>query len=82
MQALPFIKLPFFSYPFPQGLSVAPAHGSLVGIYNGEEFVFEESSWYIVNLLKLLWHYGLNPLRMYMWVEDILDKFMRYVGTL
>ncbi|XP_054660705.1 prenylcysteine oxidase 1 isoform X2 [Grus americana] len=59
------------------GLSVAPAHGSLVGIYNGEEFVFEESSWYIVNLLKLLWRYGLNPLRMYMWVEDILDKFMR-----
>uniref|UniRef100_A0A663MA82 Prenylcysteine oxidase 1 n=1 Tax=Athene cunicularia TaxID=194338 RepID=A0A663MA82_ATHCN len=51
--------------------------GSLTGIYNGEEFVFEESSWYIVNLLKLLWHYGLNPLRMYMWVEDILDKFMR-----
>ncbi|NWX16110.1 PCYOX oxidase, partial [Aegotheles bennettii] len=59
------------------GLSVAPAHGSLMGIYNGEEFVFEESSWYILNLLKLLWHYGLNPLRMYMWVEDILDKFMR-----
>uniref|UniRef100_A0A8B9EL83 Prenylcysteine oxidase 1 n=1 Tax=Anser cygnoides TaxID=8845 RepID=A0A8B9EL83_ANSCY len=31
----------------------------------------------IVNVLKLLWRYGLNPLRMYMWVEDILDKFMR-----
>ncbi|KAM9368569.1 prenylcysteine oxidase 1 [Phaethornis superciliosus] len=59
------------------GLSVAPAQGSLMGIYNGEEFVFEESSWYLVNLLKLLWHYGLNPLRMYMWVEEILDKFMR-----
>ncbi|XP_054031288.1 prenylcysteine oxidase 1 [Dryobates pubescens] len=59
------------------GLSVASAQGSLLGIYNGEHFVFEESSWYIVNLLKLLWHYGLNPLRMYMWVEDILDKFMR-----
>ncbi|NWS64398.1 PCYOX oxidase, partial [Chunga burmeisteri] len=59
------------------GLSIAPAHGGLLGIYNGEEFVFEESSWYVVNLLKLLWHYGLNPLRMYMWVEDILDKFMR-----
>lgn len=44
--------------------------------------MFEESSWYIVNLLKLLWHYGLNPLRMYMWVEDVLDKFMRYVGPL
>ncbi|NXK00777.1 PCYOX oxidase, partial [Corythaixoides concolor] len=59
------------------GLSVAPVRGSLTGIYNGEEFVFEESSWYIINLLKLLWHYGLNPLRMYMWVEDIMDKFMR-----
>ncbi|NWS39527.1 PCYOX oxidase, partial [Probosciger aterrimus] len=59
------------------GLSLAPGHSSLAGIYNGEEFVFEESNWYIINLFKLLWHYGLNPLRMYMWVEDILDKFMR-----
>ncbi|XP_050181808.1 prenylcysteine oxidase 1 isoform X1 [Myiozetetes cayanensis] len=59
------------------GLSAVPAQGSLAGVYNGEEFVFEESSWYIINLLKLLWHYGLNPLRMSMWVEDILDKFMR-----
>ncbi|XP_067168552.1 prenylcysteine oxidase 1 isoform X1 [Apteryx mantelli] len=59
------------------GLPVAPGQGSLVGIYNGEEFVFEESSWYVINVLKLLWRYGLNPLRMYMWVEDILDKFMR-----
>ncbi|KFO77753.1 Prenylcysteine oxidase, partial [Cuculus canorus] len=56
---------------------VAPVHSTLMGVYNGEEFVFEESSWYLINLLKLLWHYGLNPLRMYMWVEDILDKFMR-----
>uniref|UniRef100_A0A8C3MJV4 Prenylcysteine oxidase 1 n=1 Tax=Geospiza parvula TaxID=87175 RepID=A0A8C3MJV4_GEOPR len=48
----------------------------------GEEFVFEESSWSFINLLKLLWHYGLNPLRMSMWVEDILDKFMRWVGVL
>ncbi|KFU88751.1 Prenylcysteine oxidase, partial [Chaetura pelagica] len=59
------------------GLSVVSAHGGLMGIYNGEEFVFEESSWYLINLLKLLWRYGLNPLRMHMWVEDILDKFMR-----
>ncbi|XP_038016283.1 prenylcysteine oxidase 1 isoform X2 [Motacilla alba alba] len=59
------------------GLSVASPQGSLAGVYNGEEFVFEESSWSFINLLKLLWHYGLNPLRMSMWVEDILDKFMR-----
>ncbi|NWX92987.1 PCYOX oxidase, partial [Nothoprocta ornata] len=59
------------------GLDAVPAHSGLLGVHNGEEFVFEESSWYIVNILKLLWHYGLNPLRMNMWVEDILDKFMR-----
>ncbi|KAM6106795.1 LOW QUALITY PROTEIN: prenylcysteine oxidase 1 [Pterocles gutturalis] len=71
-----YLSLNHLFHPVPRGLSVALAHGSLVGIYNGEEFVFEESSWYIVNLLKLLWRYGLNPLRMYMW-DDILDKFMR-----
>ncbi|NXC47246.1 PCYOX oxidase, partial [Penelope pileata] len=59
------------------GLSALPVPSHRKGVYNGEEFVFEESSWYIINVLKLLWHYGLNPLRMYMWVEDILDKFMR-----
>ncbi|NWH69321.1 PCYOX oxidase, partial [Piaya cayana] len=59
------------------GLSTAPVQSNLMGVYNGEEFVFEQSSWYLINLLKLLWHYGLNPLRMYTWVEDLLDKFMR-----
>ncbi|XP_038603323.1 prenylcysteine oxidase 1 [Tachyglossus aculeatus] len=59
------------------GLSVSPGAGGLVGIYNGETFVFEESSWYIVTVVKILWQYGLQFLRMHMWVEDILDKFMR-----
>lgn len=59
------------------GLPALPVPSNLMGIYNGEEFVFEESSWYIINVLKLLWHYGFSPLRMNMWVEDILDKFMR-----
>ncbi|XP_054853594.1 prenylcysteine oxidase 1 isoform X2 [Eublepharis macularius] len=59
------------------GLSVPKGQGGLMGIYNGDEFVFEESSWYIWNFIKLLWRYGLNSLRMYMWVEEILDKFMR-----
>uniref|UniRef100_A0A8C5TL11 Prenylcysteine oxidase 1 n=1 Tax=Malurus cyaneus samueli TaxID=2593467 RepID=A0A8C5TL11_9PASS len=63
------------------GLSVSSGQGSLAGVYNGEEFVFEESSWSFINLFKLLWHYGFNPLRMSMWVEDILDKFMRWVGV-
>ncbi|XP_043844287.1 prenylcysteine oxidase 1 [Dromiciops gliroides] len=49
----------------------------LMGIYNGENLVFEESSWFIINMIKLVWHYGFQFLRMHMWVEDILDKFMR-----
>lgn len=71
----PLIK--YLCSPFPPGLPALPVPSNLMGIYNGEEFVFEESSWYIINVLKLLWHYGFSPLRMNMWVEDILDKFMR-----
>ncbi|XP_053125094.1 prenylcysteine oxidase 1 [Hemicordylus capensis] len=59
------------------GLSALHGHGGLLAIYNGDEFVFEESSWFVWNFLKLLWYYGLNALRMHMWVEEILDKFMR-----
>ncbi|XP_026570904.1 prenylcysteine oxidase 1 [Pseudonaja textilis] len=59
------------------GLSVPQGQDGLMGIYNGEEFVFEESSWYVWTLLKLFWRYGLNPLRIYMWVEEVLEKFMR-----
>ncbi|XP_051010810.1 prenylcysteine oxidase 1 [Acomys russatus] len=59
------------------GLSSVPASGGLVGVYNGKALVFEESSWFIINMLKLVWRYGFQPLRMHMWVEDLLDKFMR-----
>ncbi|KAJ6651166.1 hypothetical protein lerEdw1_000746, partial [Lerista edwardsae] len=59
------------------GLPTLQRQFSPWGIYNGDEFVFEESGWYVWNVLRLLWHYGLNPLRMYMWVQEILDKFMR-----
>ncbi|XP_055979327.1 prenylcysteine oxidase 1 [Sorex fumeus] len=59
------------------GLPTLELSGGVTGVYNGEKMVFEESSWFIVNILKLIWHYGLQSLRMHMWVEDVLDKFMR-----
>ncbi|XP_012878036.1 PREDICTED: prenylcysteine oxidase 1 [Dipodomys ordii] len=59
------------------GLSTIPASGGLMGVYNGENLVFEESSWFIINMIKLVWRYGFQSLRMHMWVEDVLDKFMR-----
>ncbi|XP_075063523.1 prenylcysteine oxidase 1 [Mixophyes fleayi] len=59
------------------GLGTRSLSGNLLGIYNGDEFIFQESEWYLINVIKMLWNYGLNFLRMYMWVEDVLDKFMR-----
>ncbi|KAF6105406.1 prenylcysteine oxidase 1 [Phyllostomus discolor] len=59
------------------GLSTVQSSGGLVGVSNGEALVFEESSWLIINIIKLIWQYGFQPLRLHMWVEDIFDKFMR-----
>ncbi|XP_008821470.1 prenylcysteine oxidase 1 [Nannospalax galili] len=59
------------------GLSTVPVSGGLMGVYNGKTLVFEESSWFIINMIKLVWRYGFQSLRMHMWVEDLLDKFMR-----
>ncbi|KAF6725893.1 Prenylcysteine oxidase [Oryzias melastigma] len=50
---------------------------SKMAIFDGKELVFEESDWFIINFFRLLWRYGFSFLRMQMWVESILDKFMR-----
>ncbi|XP_066507463.1 prenylcysteine oxidase 1 [Hoplias malabaricus] len=59
------------------GLSVRTDVPSKMAIFDGKELTFEESDWFIVNFLRMLWRYGFNSLRMHMWVEGILDKFMR-----
>ncbi|XP_028654230.1 prenylcysteine oxidase 1 [Erpetoichthys calabaricus] len=59
------------------GLAQRRTVPSRIGIFNGKELVFQESDWFIINFIKILWRYGLNFLRMQMWVEAILDKFMR-----
>ncbi|XP_069754924.1 prenylcysteine oxidase-like [Narcine bancroftii] len=48
-----------------------------VAIFNGEHFVFEETDWYLQDLFKLWWRYGFGLLRLQMWVEEILEKFLR-----
>ncbi|XP_005735352.1 prenylcysteine oxidase 1 [Pundamilia nyererei] len=50
---------------------------SKMAIFDGKHILFEESDWFIVNFFRMLWRYGLNFLRMQMWVETVLDKFMR-----
>ncbi|KAG8442595.1 hypothetical protein GDO86_011402 [Hymenochirus boettgeri] len=46
-------------------------------IYNGEQLVLEETDWYLLNLFRLWWHYGISFLRLQMWVEEVMEKFMR-----
>ncbi|XP_004451021.1 prenylcysteine oxidase-like isoform X2 [Dasypus novemcinctus] len=46
-------------------------------IFGGEHFVLEETDWYLLNLFRLWWHYGISFLRLQMWVEEVMEKFMR-----
>ncbi|XP_077183198.1 prenylcysteine oxidase 1-like [Paroedura picta] len=46
-------------------------------VFNGEQFVLEETDWYLLNLFRLWWHYGMSFLRLQMWVEEVMEKFMR-----
>lgn len=48
-----------------------------MAIFDGKELVFEESNWFIINFIRMIWQYGFNLIRMQMWVESMLEKFMR-----
>lgn len=48
-----------------------------MAIFDGKELTFEQSDWFIINFFRMLWRYGLSSLRMQMWVESVLDRFMR-----
>ena len=61
----------------PLGINQRESVPSKMAIFDGKELTFEESDWFIVNMLRMLWRYGFNFLRMQMWVEGVLDKFMR-----
>jgi len=39
--------------------------------------VLGETDWYLLNLFRLWWHYGISFLRLQMWVEEVMEKFMR-----
>ncbi|KAL9979252.1 hypothetical protein ACROYT_G016887 [Oculina patagonica] len=49
---------------------------SLLGIYNGDEFVFYGSRWKLVNYIKLIWRYGLFDLyTMDKFITNMLKNF-------
>ncbi|XP_023654471.1 prenylcysteine oxidase 1-like [Paramormyrops kingsleyae] len=46
-------------------------------VFNGKEFILEETDWYLLDLFRLWWRYGISFIRLQMWVEEIMEKFMR-----
>ncbi|CAB4426785.1 unnamed protein product [Rhizophagus irregularis] len=49
---------------------------SKTGIWNGEEFVFEQSSNPYWDTLRILWKYGLAPKKVQNLVKEIVGKFL------
>lgn len=46
-------------------------------VFNGKEVILEETDWYLLDLFRLWWRYGISFIRLQMWVEEIMEKFMR-----
>ena len=55
-----------------------PSDGHL-GLYNGEEMIFEGSRWFAVTLAKLMWRYGWNVVRLNSFLQILSTKFDRFV---
>jgi prenylcysteine oxidase/farnesylcysteine lyase len=54
--------------------------GPTLGIFNGDEFVFEQSTGTLSDtwdMVKLLWRYGLAPLRAQNAVKETVGNFLR-----
>ncbi|XP_011643210.1 prenylcysteine oxidase 1-like [Pogonomyrmex barbatus] len=47
------------------------------GIWNGDEFVFTESNWSIISLLKLFYRYGFQPYKLKRHVENMIEDFVK-----
>lgn len=63
--------------PLPTGLKHRREVAGKSAIFSGEHFILEETDWYLLNLFRLWWHYGISFLRLQMWVEGVMEKFMR-----
>lgn len=59
------------------GLKYRKSVAGKTAVFNGEEFILEETDWYLLDLFRLWWRYGISFIRLQMWVEEIMEKFMR-----
>lgn len=62
-----------------KGLKYRRNMAGKTAVYNGEEVILEETDWYLLDLFRLWWRYGISFIRLQMWVEEIMEKFMRWV---
>ncbi|CAI5643175.1 unnamed protein product [Oreochromis niloticus] len=60
-----------------QGLKYRRNVAGKMAVFNGEEVILEETDWYLLDLFRLWWRYGISFIRLQMWVEEIMEKFMR-----
>lgn len=49
----------------------------LLGIHNGINFDFVENSSEMINVIKMLWHYGYGVKNLQNFIDDTLKKFER-----
>ncbi|XP_078050178.1 prenylcysteine oxidase 1 isoform X3 [Augochlora pura] len=59
------------------GLEHRPTGDNKAGIWNGNEFVFEESNWEVLSFAKLLYRYGIQPFSLNRYVQSILNDFAK-----
>ena len=57
------------------GLEHRPTTDQRAGIWNGNEFVFEESKWELISLAKLLYTYGIQTFNLNRYVSSVLKDF-------
>mmetsp|Transcript_44532 Transcript_44532/g.112209 ORF Transcript_44532/g.112209 Transcript_44532/m.112209 type:complete len:533 (+) Transcript_44532:51-1649(+) len=57
-------------------------NGERLGIWDGEQFLFETSQYDAVTMLRGLWRYGLSSLTVQDMVSEVLDKFLRVYDLL
>lgn len=50
-----------------------------LGIWNGDKFVYtqRDSGWYWLDIAKLLWKYGLAPIRTQRLMKTVISKFRK-----
>ncbi|XP_057677915.1 prenylcysteine oxidase-like isoform X2 [Corythoichthys intestinalis] len=59
------------------GLAYRRGVSGKTAVFDGTEVIAEESDWYLLDLLRLWWRYGTSFIRVHMWLEEVMEKFMR-----